>query len=252
MLEIILLSAIQGITEFLPISSTAHLIFLSEFLSIKNENLTTDISLHLGSLLAVLFFFKIEIFNYLTNKFLFLKIVIGSLPTLFFGFILVKFNLIEEIRNIYIISLTTILFGIVLFISDRSIIKKNTINDLSIKDAIYIGFLQPLSLIPGVSRSGITITGARFLKFNRVVSAKISFLFSIPTLLAVSSYGILSILEKKNLEITIHNFWAVIFSFLFSYIALKYFITFLQKYSLMFFVIYRVILGIVILTYINA
>ena len=250
MLEILILSAIQGITEFLPISSTAHLILLSEFLNYKNENLTIDISLHLGSLIAVIFFFKKEIINFIENKSLFLKIFIGALPTLIVGFLMVKLNLIGLFRNAYVISFTTIFFGVLLYFADRTVIKKNNINEFSLKDSIYIGLMQCLSLIPGVSRSGITITGARFLNFNRIQSAKIAFLFSIPTLIAVSSYGVLKLVELKNLNITVHNLWAIIFAFIFSLIALKIFIKYLKKFSLFIFVVYRIILGFLIFVYV--
>ena len=250
MLEILVLSITQGITEFLPISSTAHLILISEFLNYKNENLTIDISLHLGSLIAVIFFFKKEIINFIENKSLFFKILIGALPTLIIGFLLVKLNLIEFFRKTYLISFTTIFFGVLLYFADRSEIKKVSINDFSLKDAIYIGLMQCLSLIPGVSRSGITLTAARFLNFNRIEAAKIAFLFSIPTLIAVGTYGILKLVELKSLNITIHNFWAIIFSFIFSLIVLKIFIKYLKKFSLFIFVIYRIILGFLIFAYV--
>ena len=105
MLEIILLSITQGITEFLPVSSSAHLILVSKFINFNNENLSLDISLHFGSLLAVLFFFKKEILNFLNNKSLFLKIIIASLPTMIFGYLLVKLNIIDQLRNINVIGL---------------------------------------------------------------------------------------------------------------------------------------------------
>jgi len=251
MLEIILLSITQGITEFLPISSSAHLILVSEYLNFNNENLILDISLHLGSLLAVLLFFKKEILNFIQNKLLFIKIAIGSLPTLIFGFLLVKLNLIEYLRNSYIIAFTTIIFGIFLYFSDKSKINKNINNNFSLKDSIYIGLFQTLSLIPGVSRSGVTITAARFLSFSRIESAKISFLLSIPTLIAVSTYGIIKIIYLDELQITIQNFWAMFLSFIISFLAISLFLKFLKKYNLTYFVIYRVILGIILLINVN-
>lgn len=247
MLEIILLSITQGITEFLPISSSAHLILLSKYLNFNNENLTLDISLHLGSLLAVIYFFKKEIFTFIENRSLFIKIILASLPTFIVGFFIVKLNIIEQIRNIQIIAFTTIIFGILLYISDRSEQKKNSASQLNFKDTIYIGLLQVLSLIPGVSRSGITITGARFLNFSRMESAKISFLLSIPTLFAVSSYNILKIIKLNNLQLTIENLGGLFLAFIFSLITLKYFLNFLKRFSLLFFVIYRIFLGILII-----
>ena len=249
MLEIILLSITQGLTEFLPISSSAHLILISNYINFNNQNLTLDISLHLGSLLAVIIFFKKDIINFIENKSLFFKIIIGSLPTIFVGILLVKLNVIDLLRNTKVIAFTTIIFGVLLYFSDKFEEKKISKNNLTLKEALYIGLLQVLSLIPGVSRSGITITGARFFGFSRIESAKISFLLSIPTLLAVSSYNIFKIIQLKNLDITYLNISAVLLSCIFSLISLKFLIKFLKKFSLVFFVIYRLILGSIIIFY---
>ena len=250
MLEIIFLSIIQGVTEFLPISSSAHLILISKYIGFNNENLTIDISLHLGSLLAVIFFFKKEILNFIQNKSLFIKILIGSLPTMISGFLLIKLNLIDYLRNANIIGLTTIVFGILLYISDKSKTHNNIDRNFNLKNAIYIGLFQILSLAPGVSRSGITITAARFLNFDRINSAKISFLLSIPTLIGVSAYGILRLIKLKNFTLTIESFWAVALSFVISFVILKIFINFLKKFNYTVFVIYRILLGIIILFYV--
>ena len=249
MLEILLLSFVQGVTEFLPVSSSAHLILISEQLSFDAKGLTIDISLHLGSLLAVILFFKKDITDFLVNKSLLIKIIISSAPTIIMGIILVKFNIIDYLRNTKIIAFSTIFFGILLYFSDKSQSKKNFKNDFSLKSSIYIGLMQTLALIPGVSRSGITITAARFLRFNRIDAAKLSFLLSIPTLFATSIYNILNISNIQNIEISYQNFWSTILSFIFSYITLIFFLKFLKKFSLIFFVFYRILLGIVILTF---
>lgn len=249
MLEIIILSVIQGVTEFLPISSSAHLILVSKYLNFNTENLIIDLSLHSGSLLAVTIFFKKEILNFIKNKSLFFKIILSSLPTIVIGFLLVKFDIIYYLRNIYIIALTTILFGLLLYYSDKSEDSKKDINNLSLKDAFYIGLFQILSLIPGVSRAGVTITAARFLKYTRIESAKISFLLSIPTLFAVSSYSLIKLTKFHNFEITKLNIVATALSFIISYTTLKFFLKFLKKFSLIFFMFYRIFLGAVILIY---
>ena len=199
MIDVIVLSLIQGITEFLPISSSSHLIIFSQYLEFNNKNLEIDVSLHIGSFLAVIVFFRKDIFNFVQNKNLFLKILIGSFPVMVAGFILIKFNLIDEIRNIKVIGWTTLIFGILLYLSDRSSIQNKLNLNFTLKSSLLIGFLQILSLIPGVSRSGIAITGARTLKFNRYDSAKISFLLSIPTLAAVSIFGLNNIgIDSSN------------------------------------------------------
>ena len=125
--------------------------------------------------------------------------------------------------------------------------QKNLSKNFSYKSAMIIGFFQVLSLIPGVSRSGITISSARLLKFNRVDSAKISFLLSIPTLAIVSIYGLREIFLSENPEFSFTNFIAIIFSFIFSYLTIKYLLLFLKKFSLNIFVVYRIILGLIIL-----
>ena len=198
MIEIFILSLIQGITEFLPISSSSHLILISELINFENQSLSIDVSLHIGSFLAVITYFYKEILNLFNNKILFLKIFISSGPVMIVGFFLVQTGAIEKIRNIEIIAWTTLIFGILLYISDKFKLEKNIDKNFTIKSAIFIGFFQILSLIPGVSRSGIAITAARLLNFNRLESAKISFLLSIPILGAVSLFGMKNLLLSES------------------------------------------------------
>ena len=118
-MEIILLSLIQGVTEFLPISSSSHLIIFSNLTNYENQNLSIDVSLHIGSFLAVITYFNKDIKNFINNKKLFFKIFIASIPVMLFGFFLVQANLIEKIRNIEVIGWTTLIFAILLYISDK-------------------------------------------------------------------------------------------------------------------------------------
>ena len=247
MIEIFILSLIQGVAEFLPISSSSHLIIASEYLGLE-ENLSIDVSLHIGSFLAVCVYFNKEILNFYGNKVLFFKILISSLPVMLVGAILVETNFIEKIRNIETIAWTTLIFGILLFISDKFKTVKTIETDFSLKSAIFIGTLQILALIPGVSRSGIAITAARFLGFERVGSAKISFLISIPILGAVSIFGLSNIFFSENQNFAKLNIFAIISAFFFSLITIKYFLKYLNKFSLNIFVYYRVLLGIILLT----
>ena len=243
MIEIFILSIVQGITEFLPISSSSHLILISEYLNFENQSLSIDVSLHIGSFIAVLSYFYKEIINFYENKMLFFKIIISSLPVMLVGFLMVKFNYIDKIRNVETIAWTTIIFGILLFISDKFKLDKNIKENLNFKSVIFIGLLQILSLIPGVSRSGIAITAARFLNFNRVDAAKISFLLSIPILAAVSFYGFKNILLSGDPIFTKLNLIAISLSFLFSLLTIKFLLSFFNKFNLNFFVYYRVFLG---------
>ena len=244
-IEILILSAIQGISEFLPISSSAHLIIVSSLYDLKASSLLIDISLHLGSLLAIIFFFRKDLFNLKQNQKLLKLIIIGSIPLIIFGYILYSTELISYLRNIKVIAWTTLSFGIILYFADQSKINQNISSNLNIKSILLIGIFQILALIPGVSRAGITITAARFLKFNRVDSGKISFLLSIPALAGASFLG-LKDLQNESLEINILTIIAIILSFLFSYVTVKYFLDYLNKFSLNIFVIYRLIIAFVL------
>ena len=250
MFDLIWLSIIQGVTEFLPISSSAHLVLYSHFFNFNYDNLSLDISLHLGSLIAIIFYFRKEIVNFVSNIKLLFFITLGSLPTLLAGFILVKFDLIDNLRNIEIIGWTTLIFGVILYLSDLRAENKNIDNDLSLRSALFIGFFQILSLVPGVSRSGIIISASRILSFKRTEAARLSFLLSIPTLGAVSIYNINELILTNNLSITIDNYSSIFLSMVFSFFSIKYLIKYLRKFSLFFFVIYRVILGIIIIAYV--
>ena len=247
MIEVLVLAIIQGVTEFLPISSSSHLILISNYINFNNQNLSIDVSLHIGSFLAVITYFFKDIINFFRDKKLFYKILLSSFPVMVVGYILVKYNFIDTLRNIELIAWTTIIFGILLYIADKFKLQKKINNDLSYKSAIFIGFFQVLSLIPGVSRSGITITAARFLKFERYDSAKISFLLSIPTLGAVSIFGLNNLINSESLEFSFLNLLSITLSFIFSLITIKFFLSFIQKFSLKIFVIYRIFLGLILL-----
>ena len=248
MIEIIILSFIQGVTEFLPVSSSSHLIILSNYINFENQSLSIDVSLHIGSFLAVIVFFRNDIINFMKNKELFLKIIVSSLPVMIIGFFLIKSNFIDKLRNIEVIGWTTLIFGIILYISDKYKIKKTISKDFNFFSAIVIGLFQILSLIPGVSRSGITITAARFLNFKRYDASKISFLLSIPTLGAVSIFGVKNIVFSESMEFSILNILSIIISFLFSYVTIKFFLKYIQKFSMNLFVVYRLFLGLTLIT----
>jgi undecaprenyl-diphosphatase len=247
MIEIFILSLIQGITEFLPISSSSHLILISEYLAFNNQALNIDVSLHIGSFFAVIVFFRKDIYNFINNKELLFKIIFSSIPIMLVGFILIRFDLIEQLRNIKVIGWTTLLFGILLYFSDKVALEKDIQSNFSFRTAIFIGLLQVLSLIPGVSRSGITITGARIFKFKRYDAAKISFLLSIPTLAAVSIFGFNNLIKAGNFEFSLLMIASIILSYLFSFITIKYFLKYIKNFTLNVFVAYRVILGSILL-----
>ena len=143
-IEILVLSAVQGISEFLPISSSAHLIIVSSLYDLKASSLIIDISLHLGSLLAIIFFFRKDLFNLKNNHKLLKLIIIGSVPLIIFGYILHTTELINLLRNIKVIGWTTIIFGLLLYVSDKCKINQNIENSFTIKSAIIVGLFQVL------------------------------------------------------------------------------------------------------------
>ena len=246
--EILILSIIQGVSEFLPISSIAHLVLVSKYYVFNNQNLLIDICLHLGSLLAIIIYFRDDLFNFIKNKKFLIKILIGTIPIIPIGYIFFQTGIINQLRNLEVIGWTSFAFGILLYISDKTKIKKKIETDFSNKSAIFIGMFQVLALIPGVSRSGITITSGRLLGFNRFDSAKVSFLLSIPTLLAASILGIYNIYKEASPELNFLAIIAVIFSFIFSYLTIMIFLNFIKKFSLKIFVVYRIIISILILS----
>ena len=246
-IEILILSAVQGISEFLPISSSAHLIIVSSLYDIKASSLLIDISLHLGSLLAIIFFFKKDLFSLKYNQKLLRLIIIGSIPLIIFGYILHSTELINLLRDIKVIAWTTLIFGIILYLADQRKLDQNISSNLNIKTILFIGLFQILALIPGVSRAGITMTAARFLNFNRVDSGKISFLLSIPALAGASFLGLKDI-QDETLEINILVIIAIVLSFIFSYLTVKFFLNYLNKFSLNIFVMYRLIIALIILS----
>ena len=244
-IEVIILSAIQGISEFLPISSSAHLILVSSLYEFKSNSLLIDISLHLGSLFAIIYFFRKDLLDIKHNKRLLSLIILGSIPLMVFGYILYSTDLIYNLRNIKVIAWTTLIFGIILYIADQSRFDKKISTNLNFQTIFFISFFQILSLIPGVSRAGITITAARILKFNRVDSSKISFLLSIPALSGASFLGLKDLL-KESIEFNYLIFIAIISSFIFSFITVKFFLNYINKFSMNAFVIYRIIIALIL------
>jgi Uncharacterized bacitracin resistance protein len=219
-LEILILSAIQGISEFLPVSSVAHLVLISKYYVFTNQNLLIDICLHLGSLLAIVFYFRNDLFHFIKNKNFLIKILIATIPIIPVGYILYQTGIINQLRSLETIGWASLIFGIFLYIADKKKATKKIDENFSNLSAIIIGLFQVLALIPGVSRAGITITSGRILGFNRLDSAKISFFLSIPALLAASILGIYNIYKVGSTELNFLAIIAVIFSLIFSYLTI--------------------------------
>ena len=241
----LILALIQGITEFIPVSSSSHLIIFSKESSFSYESLELDIGLHLGSLLAIIIYFRKDLIEIKKNKNLLSLFFFGSLPLFIVGFMIYYSGFINYLRNIEIIAWSTLLFGILLYIADKCKINKKIDNNLNFKNIFLIGIFQCLALIPGVSRSGITITSARLIKFNRLDASKISFYLSIPALLGASFLGLKEVVNK-DLDFNLIIFVSSILSFIFSYLTIKYFLIYVKKYSLNIFVYYRIFLALVL------
>ncbi len=244
-IEVIILSAIQGISEFLPISSSAHLILVSSLYKFKSSSLLIDISLHLGSLFAIIYFFREELLDIKNNKRLIILIILGSVPLFVVGYILYSTGIIYNLRNIKLIAWTTLIFGVLLYIADKNRFDKKISTNLNFHTIIFISFFQILALIPGVSRAGITITAARILKFNRVDSSKISFLLSIPALGGASFIGLKDLISQP-VDLSYLIIIAILGSFIFSFITVKFFLIYINKFSMNMFVIYRIIIALIL------
>jgi undecaprenyl-diphosphatase len=245
-IEIIILSIVQGISEFLPISSSAHLNIVEVILKFNSNSLMIDVSLHLGSLLAIIFYFKKELLNLKNNLKLVSLMFIGSVPVIIVGYTLSITSLINLFEdNLKIIAWTTLIFAIILYFADKSKVKKKLSSNLNLKTIFFIGIFQTLALIPGVSRAGITITAARFFKFNRFDSSKISFLLAIPAIAGASVLQLRNVVGQ-SFEINYLILISISLSFLFSYFTIKFFLEYVNKFSLNIFVIYRIIISIIL------
>ena len=243
--QVVILALIQGISEFIPVSSSAHLVLISSLTQFDYKSIEIDISLHLGSLIAILTYFWRDLINILENKKILSLIFFGSIPITIIGFILFNFEIIYLLRDLRLIAWTTLIFGILMYYSDRKLEQKNIDNNLNIKNIFIIGLYQVLALIPGVSRSGIVITTCRFFKFNRVDSLKISFYLSIPALAGASILSFKN-LSEKSFELNLFIFISIFLSFIFSFLTIKFLLFYLKKFSLNLFVYYRIILSILL------
>ena len=243
--ETFILAIIQGVSEFIPVSSSAHLILVSKIYNFNISSLQLDIGLHLGSLIAIIFYFRRDLFNFAKNKSLAILIIVGSIPLIIVGYIFYSTGLIDYFRNLKIIAWTTLIFGILLYFSDRSQIKNKLDMKLSYKNILIIGLLQVLAIIPGVSRSGIVITTSRFLNFDRIDSSKIAFYLSIPALGGASFLGLKDVFET-GIILNLIFIYSIILSFIISYLTIKYFLFYVKNFNLNLFAYYRILLALIL------
>ena len=248
-LQTLILAFIQGVSEFIPVSSSAHLIIFSNIIKNYSSSVLMDTSLHLGSLIAIIHFFSKDLFDYKKNKKIWILIIIGSLPLILVGYFVFNSNLYESVREIQVIAWSTLIFGLLLYFSDKFNVSKKFDENLNTTNILIIGLFQILALIPGASRSGVVITGSRFLNFSRYDAAKISFILSIPALLGAS---VLTLKESFLIDQTfnINVLLGIFFSYGFSYLTIKYFLIYTKNFSLNIFVVYRILLSLILFYFI--
>ena len=255
---IIILSLVQGITEFLPISSSAHLIIIPEFFLNIDTSRGFDVSLHFGSLLAVIYYLKKDLIKIILDTiflkkdnegFIILKnLIISTIPVIIVGF-LVHINNFDIIRSIEVIGWTTLIFGILLGIADRNLKVIKYFKSLNLKDALVIGIAQTLAIIPGTSRSGIVITAGLYMGFSRFDASKYSLLLSIPVIIAATTLESINLFIEKGFFFDNEMIMGMIISFCVALITITLFMKWINKASLKIFVAYRIMLGILILIY---
>jgi undecaprenyl-diphosphatase len=243
-IQIFIYSIIQGITEFLPVSSSAHLYFIQYLYNWEDNALLLAIGAHLGTFLAVIVFNRKLFINVKESHLLPLSLA-ASIPVIFIGGLIGLLGFDSYKSNLYIIAFACIVGGILLELSDN---KRKNKNKIVFKDSIIVGIFQILALIPGMSRSGTVITAMRFLGINRKLSITFSLLTGIPVLLAACVFGIYKIVILSNLNF-IKLCFIVIISFFSAIITIHFFYKWIEKFSFRIFSIYRVLLGILILLY---
>ena len=261
------LALVQGITEFLPISSSAHLIlgrWLLDVLGIATstmtpaEELALDIALHVGSLGAVLVYFRRDVWTLFMglvdgitakggSRFrLLLVVIVASIPIVI-GAFLAKDFITDAGRSLTIIAWTTLIFGVLLWFADRQPERKSEIETLSFRDALVVGFAQLISIVPGVSRSGICMTAGRFVGLNRPLSARLAMLLSIPTILGAGVLAGYDMFKSGNSDLTSEALIGGLLAFIFALGAIAVLMKWLQTRTYTLFVVYRVALGVLLL-----
>ena len=258
-LQFIIIGLVQGITEFLPISSSAHLILISELTSWKDQGLFTDIAVHVGTLGAVIVylfshikkifidFFSFKKYYFQKNDHWAIKIIIATIPALIVGFFVYEY-LLDYLRSLVVIAWASIIFGIILYFADQRGQSIKRWEDLKVWEIIVVGIVQVLAFIPGASRAGVTITGARFLNVRRDSAAIFSMLLSIPIIAASLALALLDIyfMQETLVDLT-QPIIATIISFVTAILSIHVMMKILQFTNFNIFIIYRILLGITLL-----
>ena len=256
-IQTIILAIIQGLTEFLPISSSAHLILTSQILGWSDQGLLIDVALHFGTLLAVVYYFRSEILkmfesHHFSSTQTLLNspigiITIATVPIVIVGGLFNGF-IEQHLRSPSMIAVASIVFGILLYVADLKNTKKDEVLELTLLLGVLIGLSQILALIPGTSRSGITITMGLFLGLSRVAALKFSFMLAIPVISAATILQSIELFNTQLVDINfLHLFLGVFISFIIAFFTIRWFLEFVNRIGMLPFVIYRIFLGLIIL-----
>lgn len=254
-LQLLLIAIVQGISEFLPISSSGHLILIPHLTEFPDQGPMIDVAVHVGSLLAIIIYFWRDVMGLARGGFasvgigkdpqhtrLFWWVVVGTIPAVLLGLFLKMGGFLESFRFTDLVAINLIVYGLLLGAADRWGAQEKHFEDLTLRDAILVGMAQALALIPGTSRSGSTMTMARFLGYKRVEAARFSFLLAIP---AVAGAGVLAVLDlaEASAQMQTDALIAGVFTFIAAFATMAFLMNFLKRASMMVFVVYRVALG---------
>lgn len=261
-LEVIILAILQGVTEFLPISSSAHLILPSAIFGWQDQGIAFDVAVHVGTLLAVMLFFRQDIGRltvgwvqslggqHSTDSKLAWWIILATIPAALAG--LLAADYIETyLRSPWVLAITTIVFGLVLWWADATAKQQQSMEQLSWQQALFIGVAQAISLIPGTSRSGITMTAAMLLGLDKVSAARFSFLLSIPIIMLSGGYQASKLLSEPE-RFDLHAiFLGMGLAFISALICIHFFLKIISRMGMLPFVIYRLLLGVGLLIFLG-
>lgn len=259
--QAVFLALLQGLTEFLPVSSSAHLILPSQLFGWTDQGLAFDVALHVGTLSAVLIYFRMDVLTMGRAWFgsffgsgitaesrLAWFVILGTVPAGIAGFL--ANGLVEDyLRSTLVIASATLLFGALLYVAERMGSHQRGLDQLSVKDVLVVGFAQALALIPGTSRSGITITAAIMLGLNRTAAARFSFLLSIPI---IGAAGLLKTSDLLQSEIDIdwtNILLGTVIAFISAYLCIGWFLKIIDRIGLIPFAVYRLILGVILILF---
>jgi len=257
-LQYFLIGVIQGVTEFLPISSSGHLVLFAQLTNWKDQGLFTDIAVHFGTLFAVMIYLRKDIYYFLNNIFQFklfedqiiFKIILATLPAIVLGYFIYDYVSLY-FRSIQLIALSSIVFAIILFFADKVKMEIKSWNKITYMEALIVGLFQVLAFVPGASRAGVTITGARLLGYDRLNAARFSMILSMPIILASMTLSLINIFKDKYVEVNLYqSFSAAIIAFITALLSITFLMNFIKKFNFNIFIVYRVLLGILLLLFV--